>query len=60
MSKNLLGKHVITFDGHEGIVIKQYKPTGQNQDSVHIKQDDGRIWYCPVDNIKQWEVANNE
>lgn len=52
MSKNLLGKHATTFDGHEGIIVNQYKPTGQKQESVHIQQTDGRIWYCPLDNIK--------
>lgn len=50
---NLLGKHVVTYDGHEGIVIKQYKPTGRNQDSIHIQQQDGQVWYCPIDNIKE-------
>ena len=55
MSKNLLGKHVITFDGHEGIIVNQYKPTGRNQESVHIQQNDGRIWFCPIGNIKQFE-----
>lgn len=53
MSKNLLGKHVVTYDNHEGIIINQYKPTGRNQKSVHIQQIDGRIWYCPIDNIKE-------
>lgn len=57
MSKNLLGKHVITYDGHEGIIINQYKPTGRNQESVHIQQVDGRIWFCPVDNIECEGVA---
>ena len=52
MSKNLLGKHVVTYDNHEGIIINQYKPTGRNQESVHIQQRDGRIWFCPIDNIK--------
>lgn len=53
MSRNLLGKHVITYDNHEGIVINQYKPTGRSQESVHIQQADGRIWFCPVDNIEK-------
>ena len=52
---NLLGKHVVTYDKHEGIVIKQYKPTGRNQDSIHIQQQDGQVWYCPIDNIKEVE-----
>ena len=40
--KNLIGKRVQTYDGHSGIVIK-----------VHIRQNDGRIWYCPEKNIEQ-------
>lgn len=51
MNGNLVGKHVITYDYHEGIVINQYKPTGRKQESVHIQQKDGRIWLCPIDNI---------
>lgn len=47
----LLGKYVETIDNHKGIVIKQYKPTGRNLDSINIKQQNGRIWYCPVDNL---------
>lgn len=39
---NLLGKKVIIFDGHTGIVIKHFKPTGRDM-TVHIKQDDGKI-----------------
>lgn len=49
--KNLLGKIVTTFDGHYGVIINQYKPTGRNEESVHIQEKDGRIWYCPVSNI---------
>lgn len=52
MGKNLLGKHVVTYDKHKGIIINQYKPTGRSQESVHIQQIDGRMWYCPIDNIK--------
>ena len=40
----------MTYDGHIGIVIKHYKVTGSGM-SVHIKQDDGRIWYCPEESI---------
>lgn len=47
---NLIGKRVTTYDGHSGIVLKHYKVTGRRM-SVHIKQDDGRIWYCPDYNI---------
>lgn len=53
MNGNLVGKHVVTYDYHEGIVINQYKPTGRSQESVHIQQADGRIWFCPVDNIEK-------
>ena len=47
---NPIGKRVMTYDGHIGIVIKYFKPTGRNI-TVHIKQDDGQIWYCPDNNI---------
>ena len=50
MLKTLIGKRVATFDGHIGVVIKHFKPTGRDM-TVHIKQDDGRIWYCPENNI---------
>lgn len=50
MIRTLIGKRVITFDGHVGIVIKHFKPTGRNI-TVHIKQNDGRIWYCPKNDI---------
>ncbi len=43
---NLVGKHVTTYDGHAGLVIKHFKPTGRDM-TVHIKQNDGQIWYCP-------------
>lgn len=46
MLKTLIGKRVATYDGHIGVVIKHFKPTGRDI-TVHIKQDDGRIWYCP-------------
>lgn len=48
---NLLNEYVETIDGHKGIVIKQYKPTGRSLDSIHIKQQNGQIWYCPVDTL---------
>lgn len=44
--EDLIGKRVTTYDGHSGIVIKHYRVTGRGM-SVHIKQDDGRILYCP-------------
>lgn len=48
--EDLIGKKVITGDGHRGIVIKQFKPTGRNI-TVHIKENDGRVWYCPITDI---------
>lgn len=48
---NLLGKYIETVDGHEGIVVKQYKLTGRNIDSIHIQQENGRIWYCPISDL---------
>lgn len=49
--KQLLGKYVETLDNHKGIVVKQYKPTGRNTDSIHIQQEDGRTWYCPISDL---------
>lgn len=51
---NYIGKRVKTIDGHFGVVIKQYKATGYGI-QVHIKQDNGRIWYCPEGDIKEAE-----
>ena len=48
---DLIGKHVITYDGHSGIVIKHFKPTGRDM-TVHIKEDDGRVYYCPQSDIE--------
>ena len=47
---NLIGKYVETYDGHKGIVIKHFKPTGRSM-TVHIKEKDGRVWYCPDNEI---------
>lgn len=49
--KTILGKYVETLDNHKGIVVKQYKPTGKNIDSIHIQQENGRIWYCPISDL---------
>ena len=49
--KTILGKYVETLDNHKGIVVKQYKPTGRNMDSIHIQQENGRIWYCPISDL---------
>lgn len=47
---NLIGKFVITVDSHSGYVIKQFKPTGRSI-TIHIKENVGRIWYCPINDI---------
>ena len=49
---NLIGKYVKTIDGHSGIVIKQYKVTGRGL-SVHIKENSGLIYYCPISYIEK-------
>lgn len=47
---NPLGIYVETYDGHKGRVIRYFKSTGRGM-TVHIKESDGRIWYCPVNEI---------
>lgn len=47
---NLIGKYVETYDGHRGIVINHFKTTGRSM-TVHIKEKDGRVWYCPDTDI---------
>ena len=48
--RDLIGKYVETYDGHSGIVVKHFKPTGRSM-TVHIKEADGRIYYCPESDI---------
>lgn len=50
MLKTLIGRRAETYDGHIGVVIKHFKPTARDM-TVHIKQNDGRIWYCPENDI---------
>lgn len=50
-NKEIIGKYVQTYDGHYGEVIKCFKPTGRDM-TVHIKQEDGRVWYCPLSDIE--------
>ena len=57
--KTILGKYVETLDNHKGIVVKQYKPTGKNIDSIHIQQENGRIWYCPISDLIYVEEESN-
>lgn len=46
-----LGDLVRTCDGHRGRVIKKYHVTGVSTPYVHIREADGRIWYCPISDI---------
>lgn len=57
--RNLIGKYVETYDGHKGIVIKHFKPTGRNM-TVHVKEKDGKIWYCPENDIICIEEQKDE
>lgn len=50
-----IGDKVITYDGHRGTVIKKYFVTGVYGMYVHIKEADGRIWYCPASCITRKE-----
>ena len=42
-----VGSMVRTYDGHCGIVVKRYSVTGRPGMFVHIREADGRIYYCP-------------
>ena len=55
----LIGKYVTTIDGHSGIVVKHFKPTGMDI-TVHIKQADGKIWYCPESCIVEIKDKENQ
>ena len=55
----LIGKYVTTIDGHSGIVVKHFKPTGMDM-TVHIKQADGKIWYCPESCIIEIKDKENQ
>lgn len=46
-----VGEFATTYDGHCGFIEKVYRPTGCREDSVHIREADGRIYYCPVSNL---------
>ena len=50
MPQQLIGKKVMTDDGHKGIVIKHFYATARGM-MVHIKQNDGRVWFCPENSI---------
>jgi hypothetical protein len=47
----LLGKSVTTKNNHTGIVIKAFRPTGVANDSVIIRESDGREYVTPVNQI---------
>ncbi len=47
-----IGMYVITYDGHKGVVVKRFKPTGRDV-TVHTKEDNGTIWYCPESDVNE-------
>lgn len=46
-----LGDYVHTYNGHYGKVVKKYHVTGVSGLYVHIKENDGRIYYCHMSEI---------
>lgn len=46
-----LGDCVRTINGHIGIITKIYKVTGAGL-HCHIKEADGRIYYCPLEYLE--------
>lgn len=51
-----IGDYVHTTNGHSGSVTKIYKVTGAGI-SVHIRESDGRIYYCPINMLKEADHA---
>lgn len=51
-----IGDCVVTNDGHRGTVTKVYKVTGVSTLYAHIREADGRTWYCPITTIVRKEV----
>ena len=45
-----LGEFAITYDGHCGFIEKIYRVTGVGT-YVHIRESDGKIYYCPLSPI---------
>ena len=45
-----VGTFAVTYDGHIGFITKVYHVTGVGE-YVHIREKDGRIYYCPVSNL---------
>ena len=41
-----IGDYVHISNGHQGRVIKRYKPTA-SAITIQIVESDGRIYYCP-------------
>lgn len=46
-----IGERVSTINSHDGIIVKVFKATGRGM-MVHIKEDDGRIYFCPISYLK--------
>jgi len=47
-----IGNYVRCINGHCGTVTKIYKVTGEGI-YVHIRESDGRVYYCPINMIKE-------
>lgn len=54
-----IGDIVETVDGHKGTLTKIAKVTGRGL-SVNIKENNGQIWYCPIEDINGSEGNINE
>ena len=43
----MIGNFAVTYNGHSGFIVKIYRVTGCGM-YVHIRESDGKIYYCPV------------
>lgn len=46
-----IGERVETYDGHQGVLTNIFSFTGHGV-TAHIREDSGRVYYCPVNHIK--------
>ena len=46
-----IGDRVEARYGHSGTVVKKYFVLGRYETYIHIKEADGRIWYCPLSDV---------
>lgn len=45
-----IGEFVLTYTGHSGFIEKIYNVTGRGE-YCHIREADGRIYYCSTSNL---------